>query len=85
MVSKLNKEITRLKNDTILLKQEIKNLHSLIEAFLRPISQYITREQRILPAEMSHKEAASNQGVPSAALLTQGLARYFYTYWDDLD
>jgi hypothetical protein len=52
MVTKLSKKFTGLKNDNALLKQEIKNLHGLIEASPRPTSQYITREQRILPATL---------------------------------
>jgi cell division protein FtsB len=59
MVTNYTKEVTDLKNDNTLLKQEIKNLHSPIEASPRTTSQYINREQRIVPAEMSHKEAAS--------------------------
>jgi hypothetical protein len=59
MVTNLTKAVTHLKNDNILLRKEIKNLHSLIEASPRPPPQYITTEQRILPVEMSHKEAAS--------------------------
>jgi hypothetical protein len=66
MVTNLAKEVTDLKNDNTLLKQEIKALHSLIEASPRPTFQHITREQHILPAEMSNNEAASIQ--PSAAL-----------------
>jgi hypothetical protein len=65
--------VTHLKNDNLMLKQEIKNLHSFIEASPRPPSQHIPREQRTLPAEMSHKEAAGIQCVPSAALPTQAL------------
>jgi hypothetical protein len=68
MVTNLAKEVTDLKNDITLLKQEIKALHSLIEASPRPISQHITREQRILPAEKSNSEAARIQRVPSAVL-----------------
>jgi hypothetical protein len=62
-----------LKNDNALLKQEIKNLHGLIEASPRPTSQYITGKQRFLPAEMSHKEAAGVQRVPSAGLPAETL------------
>jgi hypothetical protein len=64
----LTKEVTDLKNDNALLKQEIKNLHGLIEVSPRPTSQYITGEQLFLPAEMPHKEAAGVQRVPLAAL-----------------
>jgi peptidoglycan hydrolase CwlO-like protein len=73
MVTNVTKEVTELKNDNTLLKREIKNLRSLIEASPRPTSQYITREQRILLPEMSHKDAASIQRVPSAALPTEAL------------
>jgi hypothetical protein len=73
MVTNLTKEVTDLKNDNALLKQEIKNLHGLIEASPWPTSQYFTGEQRFLPAEMSHKEAAGVQRVPSAALPTEAL------------
>jgi hypothetical protein len=73
MVTNLTKEVTDLKNYNALLKQEIKNLHGLIEASPRPISQYITGEQRLLPAEMSHKEAAGVQRVPSSALPAETL------------
>jgi hypothetical protein len=73
MVTNLTKEVTDLKNDNALLKQEIKNLHGLIEASPRPTSQYITGEQSILPAEMSRKEAAGVQHVPSAALPAETL------------
>jgi hypothetical protein len=73
MVTNLSKEVTHLKNDNLLLKQEIKNLHSFIKTSPRPPSQHIPREQRALPAEMSHKEAAGMQRVPSAALPTQAL------------
>jgi hypothetical protein len=73
MVTNLTKEVTHLKNDNMLLKQEIKNLHSLIKASPRPPSQYIHREQRIVPAEMSHKDAASIQRVPRAVYLTSCL------------
>ncbi|PNF15465.1 hypothetical protein B7P43_G17548 [Cryptotermes secundus] len=66
MVTNLAKEVTHLKNDNLLLKGEIRNLHSHVEASHRP-----PREQRILPAETSRKEAASNQWMPSAALSTQ--------------
>jgi predicted PurR-regulated permease PerM len=73
MFTNLTKEVTDLKNDNALLKQEIKNLHGLIEASPRPTSQYITGEQRFLPAEMSHKGAASVQRVLSAALPAETL------------
>jgi hypothetical protein len=73
IVTNLTKEVTDLKNDNALLKQEIKNLHCLIEASPRPTSQYITGEQRVLPAEMSRKEAAGVQRVPSAALQAETL------------
>jgi hypothetical protein len=73
MVTNLTKEVTDLKNDNPLLKQEIKNLHGLIEASPRHTSQYITGEQCFLPAEMSHTEAASIHCVPSAALPTEAL------------
>ncbi|XP_033608317.1 uncharacterized protein LOC117282512 [Cryptotermes secundus] len=62
MVTNLAKEVAHLKNDNLLLKEEIRNLHSHVEASPRPL-----REQRILLAETSRKEAASNQGMPSAA------------------
>jgi hypothetical protein len=71
MVTNLTKEVIDLKNDNMLLKQDIKNLHSLTEASPRPTSQYITREQCTVPAEMSHKDEASIQRVPSAALPTE--------------
>jgi hypothetical protein len=73
MATNLTREFTHLKNGIVLLRQEINNLHSLIHASPKPTSQYITREQRILLAEMSHKEAASIQHVSSAALPTQAL------------
>jgi hypothetical protein len=73
MISKLTKEVTHLKNNNILLKQEIKNLHRLTEVSPRPLSQYIPREQCILPVEKSNKDAASIQRVPSAALPIQAL------------
>jgi hypothetical protein len=57
----------------MLLKQEIKNLHSLIEASPTPAFQYITREQCIVPAEVSHKDVANIQRVPSAALPAEAL------------
>jgi hypothetical protein len=38
MVTNLSKEVTNLKNDNLLLKQEIKNLHSFIKASPRPPS-----------------------------------------------
>jgi hypothetical protein len=44
MVTNLTKEVTELNNDNTLLQEEIKDLHSLIEVFLRPTSQYITRD-----------------------------------------
>jgi hypothetical protein len=71
MVTNLTKEFPDLKNDNTLLKQEIKDLYSLTEALPRSTSQYITREQRILPTEMSHKEAPIIQRVPSAGLPTE--------------
>jgi hypothetical protein len=67
MVTNLTKDVIDLKNDNTLLKQEIKDLHSLIEVSLRPTSQYITGEQRILPASI--------QRVPSAALPSKLLRR----------
>jgi hypothetical protein len=73
VVSKLTKEVTQLKNDNILLKQELKNLHSLIEASPRPLSQQIPTEQRILLAEMSHKDAPSIRHKPTVALSTHAL------------
>jgi hypothetical protein len=73
MVSKLTKEVTHLKKDNILLKQESKDLNSLTEASPRPPSQYIPWEQRVLPAEMFHKDVTSIQLVPAAALPTQAL------------
>jgi hypothetical protein len=73
MVTNLTKEVTDLENDKALLKQEIENLHCLIEASPRPTSQYITGEQRFLPADMSNKEPACVQRVPSAALPTEAL------------
>ncbi|PNF21980.1 hypothetical protein B7P43_G17815 [Cryptotermes secundus] len=66
MVTNLALEVAHLKNDNLLLKEEIRNLHSHVEASPRP-----PREQRILPAETSRKEAASNQRMPSAAISTQ--------------
>jgi hypothetical protein len=45
-------------------------------ALLRPPqlpSQYIPREERILPAEVFHRDAASVQHVPTDALSTQAL------------
>jgi hypothetical protein len=78
MVINLTKEVTDIKNDNTLLKQEIKNLRSLIEASSRPTSQYITSEQRFLPTEMSHKKAASIQSVPSAALPAEALPAILY-------
>jgi hypothetical protein len=73
MVTNLTKEVIDLKSDNTLLKQEIKDLHSLIEVSLRPASQCISREQRILPAEMANKKATSIQRVPSAALPNNAL------------
>jgi hypothetical protein len=73
MVTNLTKEVTELRNDNTLLKQEIKNLHGLIEVSPRSTSQYITGEQRFLPAEMSQKEAASIQRVSSAALKSEAM------------
>jgi hypothetical protein len=73
MVTNLTKDVTDLKNDNALLKQKIKNLHCLTEASPRFTSQYITGEQRFLPAEMSHKEAAGVQRVASAALPAETL------------
>jgi hypothetical protein len=73
MVINLTKEVIDLKNDNTLLKQEIKDVHSLIEVSLRRASRYITREQHILSAEMTNKEAASIQRVPSAALPNNAL------------
>jgi hypothetical protein len=64
-VTNLTKEVIDLKNDNTLLKQEIRDLHSLTEVSLSPTSQYITREPRILLAEMSNKD--SIQRMPSAA------------------
>jgi hypothetical protein len=78
MVTNLTKAITNLKNDNTLLKQEIKNLHIFIDASPRPSSQYITRKQNILAAEMSHKEAASIKRVPSAALPTEASLLFLY-------
>jgi hypothetical protein len=72
MVSEITEEAAHL-NNSMLLKQEINNLHGLIEASPRPTSQHIPREQCILPAEMSHNHAASVQLVPSEALSTQAL------------
>jgi hypothetical protein len=71
MVSNLTKEVTHLKNDNVLLKEEIKNLRSIVEAPSRLPSQSIPREHRILPVEMSHKGAAGNNLVPTATLSTQ--------------
>jgi hypothetical protein len=70
MVSKITNEVTHLKNDNMLLKREIKNLRSFIVASPRPPSPYIPREQCILPAEMSNKEAASIQSVRTGAFST---------------
>jgi hypothetical protein len=66
MVGKLAAEVTDLKNDNLILKREVNNLHSLIEASHRPHSQYIPREQNVLPA-------ASIQRVPVAPSSTQAL------------
>ncbi|PNF20345.1 hypothetical protein B7P43_G12886 [Cryptotermes secundus] len=66
MVTNLAKEVAHSKNDNFLLKEEIRNLHSHVEASPRS-----PREQRILPVETSRKETASNQHMPSAALSTQ--------------
>jgi hypothetical protein len=73
MVSNLTKEVTHLKSDNVLLKQAIKNLHSIIEASPKLSSQYIPREQGILPPEMSHKDAASIQLVPTATPSTHAV------------
>jgi hypothetical protein len=73
MVSNLTREVGHLKNDNVLLKEEVKNLHSIIEASPRLLSPCISREQRILLAEITHKDAASNQRMPKATLSTQAL------------
>lgn len=73
MVSNLTKEVTHLKNDNVLLKEEIKNLRSIIEAPSRLSSQSIPRDLRVLPAEMFHRDVASNLHVPTATLSTQAL------------
>jgi hypothetical protein len=73
MVSNLTKEVTHLKQDNALLKQEIKYLHQVIEASLRLPAKYIAKEQHILPAEMSRKDASNVVRVPTAALFTEAL------------
>jgi hypothetical protein len=50
IIGKLPAEVTDLKKDHLILKREVNNLHSLIEAYHRPHSQYIPREQNVLPA-----------------------------------
>jgi hypothetical protein len=71
--NKLSEEVTHLKNDNLSLKQEIKNLHSLIEPPSRPSSQCIAREPCILPAAMSYKDAAIIQHEPLDAAPDQAL------------
>jgi hypothetical protein len=73
MVSNLTREVAHLKN-YVLLKEEVINLHSIIEASPRLLSPCIPSEQRILPAEISHKDAASYQRVPKATPSTQALS-----------
>jgi hypothetical protein len=73
MVRNPTKEITHRKNDNALLKQEIKNLHSVIEASPRLPSKYIPKEQCIPPAEVCHKDAAYIKRVPTAAFSVQTL------------
>jgi hypothetical protein len=67
MVSNLTKKVTHLKNCNTLLKQETTNLHSVIEASPRLPSKYIPKEQCILPVEVSHKDVAYIERVPTAA------------------
>jgi YesN/AraC family two-component response regulator len=64
MVSNLTKEVTHLKQDNSLLKQELKNVHQVIVASPRLRPKYIAKEQRILPAEVSRKGASSVVRVP---------------------
>jgi FtsZ-binding cell division protein ZapB len=74
MVSNLTKEVTHLKEDNSLLKQELRNLHQVIETSPRLPPEYIAKEQRILPAEVSRKGASSVVRVPTAALSTEALS-----------
>jgi hypothetical protein len=73
IVSSLTKEVTHLKQDNALPKQEIRNLHKFIEASPRLPPKYIAKEQRILPMEVSQKDATSIEHVPTAALSTEAL------------
>jgi hypothetical protein len=84
MVSKLTKEITHLKNDNMLLKREIKNLHSLIDASPSPLlSTFLGSKAFCL-----RKCPTRTRPVSSACVqLTfhSGLACCSYTCRDDLD
>jgi hypothetical protein len=73
MVSNLPKEVTHLKQDNSLLKQELKNLHQVIEASPRLPPKYIVKEQHILPAEVSRKGVSNVVRVPTAVLSTEAL------------
>jgi hypothetical protein len=59
MVNNLAKEVTHLKNDNVLMQQEIKNLHCLIEASPRLPSQCISKEERVSPAKKSQHLASA--------------------------
>jgi hypothetical protein len=72
-VNNLAKEVTHLKHDNALLKQEIHNLQSVIEVSPRLHPKYIPKEQRILPAEVSRKDASYVEHVPTVALSIEAL------------
>jgi hypothetical protein len=63
MVANLTKEVTDLKNDNVLLKHEIQDLHALLEASVTLPAQRSHSEQRILPAAVCHMVKPSKQRV----------------------
>jgi hypothetical protein len=78
MVSNLTKEVTHLKEDNSLLKQELKNLHQVIETSPRLPPEFIVKEQFILPAEVSRKGSSSVVRVPTAVMSTEAQMLSWY-------
>jgi hypothetical protein len=70
MITNLTKEVSDLKNDNTLLKQDIKNLHSLIEASPRPTPQYIKDRVFRSDSPPTRSRRSIGSGGESSSMLT---------------
>jgi hypothetical protein len=61
MGSKLSNEVTCLKDDNVYMKEEIKNLRSLLEASPKAFLLQTSKDQYILPEAVRFVDAANSQ------------------------